>query len=172
MTALLMAGTLSAATVAAAEPEVRHAEASFVDGSGSTIGFARLTQDATGVLHVNVKVSGVAPGLHGIHIHAVGSCAAAFAAAGAHYNPEGGEHGLDNPNGPHAGDLPNLVVNGAGRGHLNATTDRVTLTDGASTLFDADGSAFVIHASPDDQVTNVGNGGSGARVACGVISAS
>ncbi len=70
------------------------------------------------------------------------------------------------------GDLPNLVVNGAGRGHLNATTDRVTLTDGASTLFDADGSAFVIHASPDDQVTNVGNGGSGARVACGVISAS
>lgn len=169
MIALLMVGSLSSTIVAAAGPEVRHAEASFVDGSGSAIGFAKLTQDTTGVVHVNVKVSGLAAGLHGIHIHALGSCAAAFAAAGAHYNPLGGEHGLDNPGGPHAGDLPNLVVNDAGRGHLNATTQRVTLTDGPATLFDADGSAFVIHANSDDQVTNVGNGGSGARIACGVI---
>ena len=54
-------------------------------------------------------------------------------------------------------------------GRLNATTDRVTLTDGPATLFDADGSAFIIHANPDDQVTDVGNGGSGARIACAVI---
>ncbi len=165
---VLMAGTL-AATVAAAGPEARHAEASFVDSSGSPIGFAKLTEDATGVVHVNIKVSGLAAGLHGIHIHAVASCAAAFAAAGAHYNPQGGDHGLDSPTGPHAGDLPNLAVNGAGQGHLNATTDRVTLTDGPATLFDADGSAIVIHANPDDQVTNVGNGGSGGRIACGII---
>ncbi len=168
MAAVLMAATL-VATAVAAEPGVRHAQASFVDVSGSTIGFAMLTQDATGVVHVNVKVSGLTAGLHGIHIHAVASCAAAFAAAGAHYNPEGGDHGLDSPTGPHAGDLPNLSVNGAGQGRLNATTDRVTLTDGPTTLFDADGSAFIIHANPDDQVTNVGNGGSGARIACGVI---
>ena len=70
------------------------------------------------------------------------------------------------------GDLPNLVVDANGQGRLNARTDRVTLTDGPATLFDADGSAFIIHANPDDQVTNVGNGGSGARIACAVIVAS
>ena len=92
--------------------------------------------------------------------------AAAFAWAGGHYNPIGHQHGLDNPNGPHAGDLPNLVVDVEGRGTLNAKTDRVTLTSGIATLFDADGSAFIIHANPDDQVTHAGNGGSGPRIAC------
>ena len=75
----------------------------------------------------------------------------------------------ENPNGPHAGDLPNLVVNGEGHGRLNAKTDRVTLTSGLATLLDGDGSAFIIHANPDDQVTDAGNGGSGARIACAVI---
>jgi Cu-Zn family superoxide dismutase len=73
----------------------------------------------------------------------------------------------------HAGDLPNLVVNDAGIGHLDATTDRVTLSAGPTTLFDttalAVGSAFIIHANPDDQLTDATNGGSGARVACAVI---
>jgi Cu-Zn family superoxide dismutase len=82
------------------------------------------------------------------------------------------EHGLENPAGPHAGDLPNLVVNGAGIGHLDATTDRVTLSPGPATLFDtttgAVGSAFIIHAGPDDQLTDP-TGGSGARIACAVI---
>ena len=88
---------------------------------------------------MNVHVKGLAPGLHGIHIHAVGACSPTFAAAGGHYNPLGHQHGLDNPNGSHAGDLPNLVVNGAGVGHLDATTDRVTLSPGPATLFDATG---------------------------------
>ena len=98
-----------------------------------------------------------------------------FTAAGGHYNPFGKEHGLDNQNGPHAGDLPNLVVNGDGVGHLNATTDRVTISAGPATLFDstagAVGSALIIHEHEDDQVTNVGNGGSLGRIACGVIEA-
>ena len=96
-----------------------------------------------------------------------------FTAAGGHYNPATHEHGLDNPAGPHAGDLPNLVVNKKGIGHLNATTDRVTLSDGPTTLFDstagAVGSSFIIHANPDNQVTNADNGGSGGRIACAVI---
>ena len=118
---------------------------------------------------MNVKVDGLSAGLHGIHIHAVGSCVGpAFASAGGHYNPLVHEHGLENPNGPHAGDLPNLVVDADGQGSLNAKTDRVTLTSGVATLLDGDGSAFIIHANPDDQVTNVGNGGSGARIACAV----
>jgi Cu-Zn family superoxide dismutase len=150
-----------------------HGYANFVDSSGATIGWARLVEDATGRVHVNILVSGLTPGLHGVHIHAVGACSPTFAAAGGHYNPLGHQHGLDNPSGPHAGDVPNLVVNGAVVGHLDVTTDRVTLSSGPATVFDetplAVGSAFIIHANPDDQVTDATNGGSGARIACAVI---
>jgi Cu-Zn family superoxide dismutase len=163
---------LVATSVAAGPGGDRHAGGTFVDASGTTIGHVRLSQDRNGVVRVNVAVDGLTPGLHGIHIHAVAACAPTFAAAGGHYNPLAHEHGLENPNGPHAGDLPNLVVDADGHGRLNATTDRVTITDGPTTLFDADGSAFIIHANEDDQVTDVGNGGSGARIACAVIEAS
>ena len=156
------------APAAAAEP-ARHASAVFVDASGEGVGWAGLVEDASGVVHVNVHVKGVTPGLHGLHIHAVGACSPTFAAAGGHFNPEGHEHGLENPQGPHAGDLPNLVVNQAGVGHLDATTDRVTVSAGADSLFDADGSALIIHANTDDQVTNATNGNSGARIACAVL---
>jgi Cu-Zn family superoxide dismutase len=160
---------LVASSVIAAPASLRHARGTFVDVSGATIGTVSLSQDGHGIVNVRVKVDGVETGLHGIHIHAVGSCTPTFAAAGGHYNPFGEEHGLDNPNGPHAGDLPNLIVDRHGHGRLNTRTDRVTITAGPATLFDADGSAFIIHANPDDQVTDIGNGGSGARIACAVI---
>ena len=153
----------------------RHASATFIDPTGATVGWASLVEDATGVVHVNVHVAGLAPGRHGIHIHGIGACTPTFAAAGGHYNPLGDQHGLDNPEGPHAGDLPNLTVNQQGVGHLDATTDRVTISDGPATLFDtttgAQGSAFIIHANEDDQATDATNGGSGARIACAVIRA-
>jgi Cu-Zn family superoxide dismutase len=172
-TAAVVAGPclaiLLAAAVAAEPSGARHAAGTFVDATGATIGWVELTEDRTGLVHVNVKVDGLATGLHGIHIHAVGACAPTFAAAGGHYNPLGHQHGLDNPAGPHAGDLPNLIVNEDGAGRLNARTDRVTLTDGPATLFDGDGSAVIIHANQDDQVTDTGNGGSGARIACAVL---
>jgi Cu-Zn family superoxide dismutase len=118
---------------------------------------------------VNVHVDGMTPGRHGIHIHAVGLCEpATFGSALGHHNPLGTTHGLDSESGGHAGDLPNLVVNPAGIGRLDATTDRATLSAGATSVFDANGSALVIHAGPDDQVTDP-TGNSGARVACGVI---
>lgn len=164
--AFALLAALAGSTLAAGPP---HASATFVDATGAPVGWARLVEDATGRVHVNIHVKGLAPGLHGIHIHSAGACAPDFLAAGGHYNPLGDQHGLDNPNGPHAGDLPNLVVNEAGIGHLDATTGRVTLSPGATTLFDATGSAFIIHANPDDQVTDATNGGSGARIACAVI---
>ena len=174
LTVGLAGGALAGrASTASSVDRAPHASATFVDASGAEVGWARLVEDATGIVHVSVHVRGLAPGLHGIHIHAVGACSPTFAAAGAHYNPLGHQHGLDNPAGAHAGDLPNLVVNEAGLGHLDATTDRVTLSSGPATLFDqtagAVGSAFIIHANPDDQVTDAGNGGSGARIACAVI---
>lgn len=161
---------LFATTVAAGPAGPRHAQGTFIDASGSEIGSVHLTQDGRGIVHVNVQVDGLSAGLHGIHMHAVGSCAApTFASAGGHYNPFGHQHGLENPTGPHAGDLPNLVVDVSGHGRLQAKTDRVTLSAGLATLLDGDGSAFIIHANPDDQVTDIGNGGSGARIACAVI---
>ncbi len=140
----------------------QHASATIIALNGDEIGFAALTEDAAGRVHVNVKVDGLTAGEHGIHIHAAGSCADAFAAAQGHHNPSAVGHGQ------HSGDLPNLTVNGAGRGHLNAVTSAATLTVGATTVFDANGSAIIIHANPDDFVTQP-TGNSGGRVACGVL---
>jgi Cu-Zn family superoxide dismutase len=146
----------------------RHATAEIRDSAGNVRGFADFTEDAAGRVHVSVHVQGLTPGQHGLHLHAVGACAPDFAAAGGHFNPGAHQHGLANPAGPHAGDLPNLEVNPAGVGRLNAAVERVTLSAGPLSLFDLDGSAIVIHAAPDDQLTQP-IGGSGARIACGVI---
>jgi Cu-Zn family superoxide dismutase len=169
--ALALVALASATAVGAAT----QAGGTFVDTGGNSIGWVRLVEDATGVVHVNVKVEGLAPGNHGIHIHAIGACSPTFAAAGPHYNPLGFQHGLLNPFGAHAGDLPNLIVNEDGIGRLDTTTQGVTISGGPTTLFDqtpgAVGSAFIIHANEDDQATDATNGNSGARVACAVIEA-
>src|SRR5258706_6018708 len=163
--ALALAGAFAAPSVAGGATQ---ASATIVDASGATIGWARLVEDATGVVHVNVHVDGLTPGLHGIHIHGVGACTPTFAAAGGHYNPLARQHGLLNEAGAHAGDLPNLIVNESGVAHLDATTDRVTLRNGPTTLFDttagAVGSALIIHANEDDQVPDATNGASGRRM--------
>jgi Cu-Zn family superoxide dismutase len=166
-TGALAVGVTAAALspTAGADDGAMHARATIVDVTGATIGFARFTEDATGRVHVNVKVEGLTPGLHGIHVHGVGACAPDFNAASSHHNP------LAAPHGEHAGDLPNLMVNGAGHGHVNATVERFTLTGGATTVFDADGSAIIVHALADDFVTQP-TGGSGGRVACGVLTPS
>ncbi|MGH2521202.1 MAG: superoxide dismutase family protein [Anaerolineales bacterium] len=159
-------------SVYAANDGAERASAVLRDANGQEVGFARFTEDANGMVHVSVHVNGLAPGLHGIHVHAVGRCDLglnpAFSTASGHHNPLSQGHGLDNPNGAHAGDLPNLIVNVAGAGRLNASTGRLTLSAGPTTAFDADGSALIIHAGADDQVTNP-TGNSGGRAACGVI---
>jgi Cu-Zn family superoxide dismutase len=167
--AVIAVGVLTGAVASVLAGPALHAGGSVLDVDGTVIGTVRLVEDATGRVHVNVHVDGLTPGRHGIHIHAVGACEPTFAAAGPHFNPGARQHGLANPAGAHAGDLPNLEVSPAGVGHLDTTTDRVTLSGGPATLFDADGSAFIIHANPDDQVTDATNGGSGARVACAVV---
>lgn len=162
LVALAVGTTAHAADGAVGPGAAEHATAELVDPSGARVGIARFTEDAAGRLHVNVKVAGLTPGRHGIHIHAVGACSPDFGAAGPHHNPTGAPHG------DHAGDLPNLVVNGQGHGRLNTTTDAATLSAGPVTVFDGNGSAVIIHAAEDDFVTQP-TGNSGARVACGVI---
>ena len=147
------------------------ASAMLKDPNGRDVGFARFTEDPGGLVHVNVQVNGLSPGRHGIHIHETGNCTGpAFAAAGEHYNPIGKHHGLNNTGGPHAGDLPNLVVGGDGTGRMIAATDRVTLSPGPTTLLGKNGTSLVIHADPDDQMSDP-SGNSGKRIACGVIRA-
>ena len=149
------------------------ATATVKSANGDDRGTAELWQDRDNVVHVDVKLTGLPPGPHGIHFHAVGLCegtgaAAAFATAGAHFNPLGRQHGLDNAAGPHAGDAPNFTVAADGTARATFTTDRVSLTEGSTTLFDADGSAIVIHAAADDQISQPA-GNAGARIACGVV---
>ena len=164
--ALVLAGGASAGSAS-------RAHGTFIDAAGATVGWVQLVEDARGTVHVNVHVDGLGPGRHGIHIHSVGACSPTFAAAGGHYNPLGHQHGLLNPAGAHAGDLPNLIVNPDGVGRLTGVTDGVTISAGPTTLFDttpgAVGSAFIIHANEDDQLTDATNGNSGARIACAVI---
>ncbi len=139
------------------------------DTKGNTVGLATFTEDTCSLVRINVNARGLTPGLHGIHIHNNGNCTGpSFTSAGEHYNPLGKEHGLNNPKGPHAGDLPNFEVGADGTGHMNVNTNRVILSPGPTTLFTANGTSLVIHAGPDDQMTNPA-GNSGARIACGVI---
>jgi Cu-Zn family superoxide dismutase len=142
------------------------------DPAGSPVGTARLTADEDGTIRLVLHVDRLPAGTHGVHFHAVGSCqrgdSTAFASAGGHHNPLQRKHGLENPDGPHAGDLPNLVVDASGGGNLDTRTARATLRPGPATLLDSDGSSLIVHASADDQKTDP-SGNSGARLACGVI---
>lgn len=136
--------------------------------SGATVGTANLTQVGN-VVRIVLDAKGLTPGLHGVHIHAVGKCDPPdFNSAGAHFNPTGKQHGALNPQGSHAGDLPNLNVGADGNGRLETASEQISLGSGANSVWDADGSALVVHAAPDDFKTDP-TGNSGARVACGVI---
>ena len=148
----------------------RRATATLADAGGRDVGTVQLVEQPAGRVALTGTLLGLPPGSHGIHFHAVGQCdgAAAFAGAGGHFNPGNRKHGLDSPEGPHAGDLPMVVVAADGRATLNMTTDRVTLGEGPASLFDGDGSALVLHTAADDQRTDP-SGNTGARIACGVV---
>lgn len=143
------------------------AYAQLTDARGADRGRADIYRDASG-LRIELVARGFAPGTYGMHVHAVGQCAAPdFVSAGPHWNPTGVQHGRDNPMGAHHGDLPNLVIepDQIGRATLRLVGSRF---EGDGGLLDADGAAFVIHAGPDDYKTDP-SGNSGGRVACGVI---
>ena len=160
--------SLSAGSQAYAEGALV-AQARLMDAMGNRIGIVNFVEHNKGV-QITINARGLTAGEHGLHIHRVGHCVTPnFVSAGAHFNPYGTEHGMENPMGPHGGDLPNLVVKENGNVAATMENDLVTLQEGLiNSLFDANGSAVVIHAKPDDGVTNP-TGNSGARVACGII---
>lgn len=146
------------------------ATAELKDKDGKSVGMASFSEAGNGV-RVRVEVKGLSAGLHAVHIHAVGKCEApAFTSAGGHFNPAQKKHGYKSPDGAHAGDLPNMLVAKDGSGRFEALTDAVTLRSGANSVFDADGSALVVHAGVDDHTTDP-TGNAGDRAACGVIMA-
>ena len=160
---LLTLGTLLAA--ATASPT---ATAVLKDATGKEVGTATFTSARSGVL-VKLVATGLPPGKHGLHLHAAGKCEPPdFKSAGGHFNPGAKQHGLHNPGGHHAGDLPNLVVAKDGTARASFTARGATLSEGQASLLGPDGAAIVVHADADDERTDPA-GNSGARIACGVI---
>lgn len=144
------------------------ASAQLSGGDGAAHGSATVIQAADG-LHVTVMAMGLTPGVHAVHVHMTGQCAPPdFASAGGHWNPTGHKHGKDNPAGMHMGDMPNMSAGADGTGRLDYVIPGGQLTEGAMPLLDADGAAVVIHAKPDDNMSDPA-GNAGGRIACGVL---
>ncbi|MEK4228103.1 superoxide dismutase family protein [Solibacillus sp. FSL H8-0538] len=150
-------------------PETLTAKAVMHNTKGELIGEVIFTEKDEGV-ELAAVLNGLPQGEHGIHIHETGKCdAPKFELAGAHFNPTNKKHGIENAEGPHVGDLPNLTAAEDGSVQLNFIATNFTLKKGESnSLFDSDGSAVVIHEKADDYKTDP-SGNSGARIACGVI---
>jgi Cu-Zn family superoxide dismutase len=143
------------------------ASAILKDKDGKEVGQVVLTRAEDGVL-LNVTLTGVAPGEHAFHVHAVGKCEPPdFKSAGPHFNPDQTKHGMMNPEGPHSGDMPNLHVPDSGKLKVEILNTLVSL-GGDAALLDDDGSALIVHAGADDYKTDPA-GNAGDRIACGVV---
>lgn len=145
------------------------ASADVLNADGKKIGKAVFTETASKSVQLSVDLWDFKPGVHAMHIHNAGICEPpAFKSAGAHFNPEGKKHGIHNPEGPHAGDLPNIAVAGNGKGKINVIVPGITLSEGPHSILKEGGASLVFHAGPDDETTDPA-GNSGDRIACGVI---
>ena len=163
----------AAAPAKAAAGAAVHAHA-IIKGEGisGTADFVERTMGTGKIVDITVAVTGLKPGMHGVHLHAVGKCEPDFAAAGGHFDPGPAGNMDPDANHPfHMGDVPQLNVPASGRGTMKVSTTRVTLSDGPLSLLDADGSAIIIHANPDQGITGEPKSGvsGGPRIACGVI---
>ncbi|MEP3226007.1 MAG: superoxide dismutase family protein [Parasphingorhabdus sp.] len=150
------------------EPAESIARATLVGADNQEYGEV-IVGEGDGGLLVQITAKGLTPGPRGVHIHAIGKCEVPdFKSSGGHWNPTAKEHGFDNPNGAHLGDLFNLDIGEDRTGSVEAKIEGASLKDGPAALIDADGAAFVVHAGPDDLKTDP-SGESGGRIACGVF---
>jgi superoxide dismutase, Cu-Zn family len=164
---LAIAGLVIAA-LASAPATAQTANAALKGGDGKDLGTAELIQTPAGVL-LKLSVKGLPPGEHAFHVHAVGKCEAPFTSAGGHFNPGNKKHGMMAAEGQHAGDMPNLHIPQSGDLVVEVLNPAITLEKGKpNSVFDADGSAIIIHAGKDDYKTDP-TGEAGGRIACGLI---
>ena len=173
--ATAMAATGAVATAQAPQSQgSRVAATADIKGKGisGTAEFAERVQSGSMIVELSLNVTGLTPGKHGVHLHAVGKCEPDFTAAGGHFDP--GPAGNTDPdaNHPfHMGDVPNLEVGADGKGSMKIMTTRVTLSSGPLSVFDTDGTAIIIHGNEDKGTTGEPKSGvsGGPRVACGVL---
>lgn len=140
------------------------------NNEGATVGTAVLVEGPEGV-KISVHATHLSPGTHGFHIHEKGICEEpTFESAEGHFNPDGKNHGFDHPDGPHAGDLPNLEINEDGAVQQEVIAEKVTLNKADKySLISGEGTTLIIHEDPDDGKSQPA-GNAGNRIVCGVIS--
>jgi Cu-Zn family superoxide dismutase len=160
-------GFLGAAAIFAASKPVT---VDLKDAKGQSVGAATISEGKGGQgVMIKLDVKDLTPGEHAAHIHQVAKCEPpGFTSAGPHFNPDKKHHGLENPEGPHAGDMHNFTVKANGTAKATLVNSLVNMGDGDHSLFANGGTALVIHAKADDMKSDPA-GNAGDRIACGVI---
>jgi Cu-Zn family superoxide dismutase len=174
---LAVAGSLVLSCASLAAQQVSSVTVHMNDAQGDSVGTAVLTPAANGV-NVQLDLRHLPPGEHAIHVHTFASCEVpadtanqngpAFGSAGGHFNPDRKQHGLQNPEGPHAGDMPNFKVAPDGTTKTTLLAPGVTMGDDSHSVFSNGGTALVIDDKPDNMKSESPSSAFD-RIACGVI---